>query len=95
MGNKKIVVAVLTEPIGGTLTQKNLQQMFSEYIPVYHVKWLQQAGLTVIPVSYQSTKEDLDAILSQVNAVVVPGEQHIFKTNQIYQVAVSYIISHI
>jgi hypothetical protein len=62
---------VLTEPVGGTITKDGEREIYSEYVSAAHVKFLRQAGLRVIPISYKSTQQELDDMLSQVNAVYI------------------------
>ena len=45
-----------------------------EYIPVNHIKFLEQAAIKVVPLSYNLEKEELFDILSFVNGLYVCGD---------------------
>jgi hypothetical protein len=52
--NKKIVIGILTEPLTGTLRFDNDKVVGEkEYIPSADVKFVEQTGAKVIPVSYK------------------------------------------
>jgi hypothetical protein len=48
----------MTEPIVG-----NIKGGWTEYIPSSHVKFLEQTGAKVIPISYTLSKEELTRLL--------------------------------
>jgi hypothetical protein len=52
------VWGIMTEPIVG-----NIKGGWTEYIPSSHVKFLEQTGAKVIPISYTLSKEDLTRLL--------------------------------
>ena len=48
-----------------------------------HVKYLEQAGARVVPISYKLDKNHLYQILEQVNGVYIPGDApHIVKNKR-------------
>lgn len=54
--SKRPVIGVLSEPLRGKIhatgsTEETVD--ITSYIPKAHVKFLEQAGITVVPVSYQ------------------------------------------
>jgi hypothetical protein len=53
------------------------------------------SGLHVIPLSYKSTYAEMADILKQVNVVYIQGESDLFYTDQILQVAISYVLSYV
>lgn len=56
---------ILTEPLKGTLkSNDNIMSGYDEYIPASHVKFIEQTGAKVIPVSYKLTKTSLYKLLN-------------------------------
>lgn len=60
---KTPVWGVLTEPIRGSLDDTSDLSTYSEYIPASHIKFLEQTGAKVIPISYKLSREDLYQLL--------------------------------
>jgi hypothetical protein len=50
VNNKVPVCGIVTEPIQGQLQEGS----WTEYIPSSHVKYLEQTGCKVVPISYQT-----------------------------------------
>jgi hypothetical protein len=62
--NSKLPVwGILTEPLHGTLKQDDEVSEYQEYIPAAHVKFIEQTGAKVVPVSYKMSKEELYSLL--------------------------------
>ena len=57
-----------------------------------HVKYLQQGGARVVPISYRLTNDQLNRILTQVNGVYIPGDTPIILENERYLNKVSAIL---
>ncbi len=55
---KTPVWGIVTEPLKG-----NVEGGWTEYIPSSHVKFLEQTGAKVIPISYKLSKEELYKLL--------------------------------
>ena len=44
-----------------------------DYVAASYVKWLESAGARSLPILYDSTSADIDAIFPQINGVLLPG----------------------
>jgi gamma-glutamyl hydrolase len=64
------VVAIMSQP-----TESNATNCGGtcEYIAASYVKFLELAGARALPVSYYSTAEEIDDIMTQVNGFLFPG----------------------
>jgi len=73
--NKIPIMGVLTEPLRGSL-HKDEERMSTanEYIPTAHVKFLEQAGIKVVPVSYKMSGKELTQLLDKLNGLYVHGD---------------------
>jgi hypothetical protein len=90
------VIGILTEPLRGSLRKGNEEiKDIDEYIPLAHVKFLEQAGIKVIPVRYTLVEEDLLAILSQVNGIYIPGDSDVAVNNERYMWAFDSIVEYV
>jgi hypothetical protein len=49
-----------------------------------HIKYLQQGGARVVPISYRLNADQLNRILTQVNGVYIPGDTPIVLENERY-----------
>ena len=68
-------MGILTEPLRGSLHKdEEKMTMVNEYIPTAHVKFLEQAGIKVVPVSYQKSEEELTELLDKLNGLYVHGD---------------------
>ena len=47
---------------------------YTEYIPESHVRFLEQQGIKVIPISYTMEKTDLYDLLDQINGIYIHGD---------------------
>ena len=54
------------------------------FIMMSHVKFLEQGGARIVPISYRLTDNQLNRILSQVNGVYIPGDTPIILENERY-----------
>eukprot|EP00352_Strombidinopsis_acuminata_P007500 CAMPEP_0176369302 /NCGR_PEP_ID=MMETSP0126-20121128/23192_1 /TAXON_ID=141414 ORGANISM="Strombidinopsis acuminatum, Strain SPMC142" /NCGR_SAMPLE_ID=MMETSP0126 /ASSEMBLY_ACC=CAM_ASM_000229 /LENGTH=108 /DNA_ID=CAMNT_0017727883 /DNA_START=322 /DNA_END=648 /DNA_ORIENTATION=+ len=57
----------------------------NSYIPKAHVKFLEQAGITVVPVSYQSTEEELAEMMNKLSGLYIPGDSQRTLTDMDYR----------
>ena len=62
---KKPVWCVMTEPQRGSLTKSDgtVEFSFDEYIPVSHIRFIEQMGAQVVAFSYKKTRMDIYALL--------------------------------
>lgn len=47
---------------------------YDEYIPAAHVKFIEQTGAKVIPISYHLERASLESLLSQVSGLYIHGD---------------------
>lgn len=66
---KTPVWGIVTEPITG-----KIQGEWTEYVPSSHVKFLEQTGAKVVPISYNIHKTELLAILDQISGIYFHGD---------------------
>jgi hypothetical protein len=64
------VWGIVTEPITGSLSNSE----YKEFIPSSHVKFIEQTGTKVVPISYKLSKPDLLALLDQLSGVYFTGD---------------------
>lgn len=76
ISNQKTPVwGVLTEPLRGTLKKNSdVVSDYQEYIPASHVKFLEQTGAKVIPVSYKLSRDELYDLLDQLSGLYLHGD---------------------
>jgi hypothetical protein len=55
------------------------------------VKWLEAAGARVVPVSFRSSQQEFDLILSQLNGLLFPGGDLSLLTNTTFYQSSLYI----
>ena len=55
----------------GILTQPSPQ--LGEYLAASYVKWAEAAGARVVPIRYQSSLEELDAVFLGISGLLLPG----------------------
>ena len=53
------VYGILSEPLRGTLKSLQGGAQFDEYVPAAHVKFLEQVGIKVVPISYKLSMQAL------------------------------------
>lgn len=70
--NRRPVFGVLSEPFAGEVVGKDREEL--SYIPKAHVRFLEQAGVRVVPISFRSSADELASLLNQVNGVYMPGD---------------------
>ena len=93
--NKTPVWGILTEPLKGTLkSDDNVMEGYDEYVPAAHVKFIEQTGAKVIPISYKLTRSSLYSLLEKVNGLYIHGDSSEALTNEHFQSTFSYIISY-
>ena len=47
---------------------------YAEYVPAAHVKFIEQTGAKVIPVSFRLEKDSLISLLNKINGLYIPGD---------------------
>lgn len=93
--NRTPVWGILTEPLKGTLkSDDNVMAGYDEYVPAAHVKFIEQTGAKVVPVSYKLTRTSLYQLLDQLNGLYIHGDSSSTLTNKQFQSTFSYIISY-
>jgi len=66
---KRPVIGVLTEPSN---YDKYPREKYS-YIASSYVKYLEEAGADVIPIAYDSSEEQLEELISNIDLLFFPG----------------------
>lgn len=65
------------QPVIGILTNpsdvKGYDPSLFSYFPASYVKWIEAAGAMVVPIHWDSTYDEVDFLLSRVNAVLFTG----------------------
>ena len=65
------------QPVIGILTNpsdvKGYDPSLFSYFPASYVKWLEAAGAMVVPIHWDNTYDEVDFLLSRVNAVLFTG----------------------
>lgn len=93
--SRTLVWGILTEPISGKLTSADGMRVgFDEYIPAAVVKFIQQTGAKVVPVSYHLTKASLFKLLDKINGLYLPGDSTASLTSNEYKATFSYIVDY-
>ena len=57
------IIAVMAQPLGNA----------TDYLPASYVKWLELAGARVVPVMYEATDREVDAIFANTNGLLLIG----------------------
>ena len=57
------IIAVLAQPLGNA----------TDYLPASYVKWLELGGARVVPVMYEATDREVDAIFANTNGLLLIG----------------------
>lgn len=92
---RTLVWGVLTEPIAGKLAGSDgVIVGYDEYIPTATVKFIQQTGAKVIPVSYHLTKSSLFNLLDKINGLYLAGDSAASASTHEYQATFSYIVEY-
>lgn len=70
------VWGILTEPLRGTLRNEEdiILSSYDEYIPAALVKFIEQTGAKVVPVSYKLTRTSLYKLLNQLSGLAIHGD---------------------
>ena len=93
------IIGVLTQPLNSLLYEEansyDDENMVDSYIPASHVRYLEQAGARVVPISYRFKYETLTEHLRQVNGIYIPGESPILLNNEKYKSTVSNILDFV
>lgn len=62
------------------------------FIKMSHVKFLEQGGARIVPVSYKLDKNQLNQILEQVNGIYIPGDSGAILQNERYLAGVREVL---
>lgn len=90
------VIGILTEPLRGTMKDREVTvSNYDEYIPAAHVKFIQQTGCKVVPVSYKLEEEDLIALLDQLNGLYIPGDSILSANTERYIWAFDSVMTYV
>ena len=57
------IIAVMAQPLGNA----------TDYLPASYVKWLELGGARVVPVMYEATDREVDAIFANTNGLLLIG----------------------
>ena len=96
--SKRPVIGVLSEPLRGKVQSKGTNDEvidLNSYIPKAHVKFLEQAGITVVPVSYQSTPEELDEMMNKLSGLYIPGDSQKTLTDIEYKKTFYHVLKYV
>jgi len=96
--SKRPVIGVLSEPLRGKIHAKGSDDEVvdvNSYIPKAHVKFLEQAGITVVPVSYQSTPEELAEMMNKLSGLYIPGDSQRTLTDIEYKKSFYSILQYV
>jgi gamma-glutamyl hydrolase len=73
------VVAVFSQPLLSSFpVEPDWKEKYPNYIAASYIKWVESGGARAIPIPYDAPPPLVDEILSQVNAVLLPGGSAIF-----------------
>lgn len=93
---------VLTEPIRGRIkNKKDENDQYHErdnlisYVPRAHVQFLEQSGIVVVPISYLSTRAEIEKELKKVNGVYICGDSERSIANEKYQEAFDVVMDFV
>ena len=67
---------------------------YDEYVPAAHVRFLEQSGAKVIPISYHLTRSALVRLLDQVSGLYIHGDSPSAVADHEFQATFSYVISY-
>lgn len=70
--NFRPVIGIYSAPLYETTASCNVSGK-CDYVAASYVKWLEHAGAEAVPIRYNSTDEEIEAIFGQVNGVLFPG----------------------
>lgn len=86
----------MTEPITGSVKDSDgiIKVGYDEYIPAAVVKFIEQTGAKVVPVSYHLTRSSLVVLLDQVSGLYLHGDSSAALTSHEFQATFSYIIAY-
>jgi hypothetical protein len=85
----------MSEPISGTLESDPNRGEFTSYIPTAHVKFLEQAGITVVPLSFRASQDKIESTLRQVNGVYFPGDSPFSVKNQDFRKSAAIVFDFV
>eukprot|EP01027_Heterolobosea_sp_BB2_P024030 GEZU01036161.1.p2 GENE.GEZU01036161.1~~GEZU01036161.1.p2 ORF type:complete len:323 (+),score=115.49 GEZU01036161.1:34-1002(+) len=66
--NNRPIIGIMTQPTSG-----DMAKFGDAYIAASYVKYLESAGARVVPIPYNSTKEDLIYYFNSLNGILFPG----------------------
>jgi hypothetical protein len=68
------------------------EQLKDSFVKMSHVKYLEQGGARIVPISYRLDQNQLNSILSQLNGIYIPGDAAAILQNERYLNAVKQIL---
>lgn len=85
------MIGVLTEPLRGNVYSED-SAVFEEgdlvsYVPKTHVKFLEQAGIRVVPVDYRMPMEERFELMDQLSGLYMPGDSQLAVEDEDYKAA--------
>ena len=80
----------MTEPLKGSISGGD----WTEFIPSHHVRYLEQTGSKVVPLSYKLSNDDLIKLLDQVSGVYIPGDSIEAPTDKRFAATYANILSY-
>ena len=66
-----------------------------EYIPQAHVKYLEQAGIKVVPVSFKKPKSELYHMLDMLNGLYIHGDSQRSYQNDEFQQTITNVLLYV
>jgi len=78
--NNRPIIGILTQPGNGGYgdVAEDLQNK-TQYIAASYVKFVESGGARVVPIFYNSTKDQLDQLFDSINGILLPGGGADFK----------------
>lgn len=90
------VIGILTEPLRGSLHKEGEEiSQINEYVPTAHVKFLEQAGIKVIPVSYKLPLNEMRQLLDNLNGLYIHGDSQKSIVNPQFQEVFAYLMDYV
>jgi len=63
------------------------EDKLTSYVPKAHVKFLEQAGIRVVPVDYRLPMEERFELMDQLSGMYIPGDSQLAVTEEAYKAA--------
>lgn len=62
-------IGIFTQPAKGSYRKFGFKSM----IPASYAEWVEQLGANIVPIPYTLEKDEIAALLRQVNGLILPG----------------------